>query len=92
MITTRVTPLGACPACQATLEATTNPRGEVPAPQPGMLTVCLHCATPLTFDADLALMLLDTDTLEPDALMALSEAIRIVRGFQAHQAAKRSKS
>ncbi len=50
------TPKCNCPVCHADIDAATPVDGEVLMPQEGDLSVCLYCATPLMFDADLKLV------------------------------------
>ena len=47
-------PLTLCPWCGYKLDAATNMTGEG-GPEPGDLTLCFKCASPLQFDADMRL-------------------------------------
>jgi hypothetical protein len=73
-----------CPACQQILDgymiAVEEP--ETP-PEPGDITVCSYCVTPLEFTAEQTLRRLDMTALSPSGLRDVRRAVQAVRQFQA---------
>lgn len=77
-----------CPTCQAMLDGYQAVSDNHAIPFPGCITVCLYCVSPLEFDAELKLQVLDMDKLPTDVLFEVRRAMLIVQQFRKAQKAK----
>lgn len=69
-----------CPYCDGVLDAASSANGATPSP--GDLSVCIHCASALTFDAELRLRVLtqaEMRELDPEIAKVLRRYMRAVR-------------
>lgn len=75
-------PKAYCPSCIGELDCVTPVGGDSSGPQEGDLSVCIHCAAPLMFDAQLKLNVLTEETMNQlpnSSYIELKTAIRAVR-------------
>lgn len=75
-------PITFCPCCGHTLDCATPVDGVMTPPQEGDLSVCINCATPLQFDANLKLVALSDDEmaqLPPLSAIELRQAVKSVK-------------
>ena len=71
-----------CPYCDTVLDTAGSATGATPSP--GDITVCVCCASPLTFGPDLTLRMLrpaEIRDLEPTVAAALRRHMAAVRGL-----------
>lgn len=76
-----------CPSCRHHLDGAIPLRSSE-TPQPGQLTICLHCGTPLEFNGDLRLQLVAPQRLaamSPNARRGLARMTEVVRTFWSQQ-------
>ena len=85
-------PEGKCPGCGHHFNAASATRIHPEAPKPGDLTVCIQCARPLIYEANLTLRLLrreEVAALDADVLQDLARIIVAVRTVRQREALKR---
>lgn len=76
------TPPPICPKCNATLDGYQAVSDNHASPFPGCITICVYCTTPLEFNADLKLQVLDMDKLPTSVLSHVRRALLIVQQFR----------
>lgn len=79
-----------CPTCHELLDGFSAVSEPGSTPAPGSLTVCAYCITPLEFDADLKLQVLDMDKLPTDVLFEVRRAMLIAQQFRKAQKARKN--
>jgi rubredoxin len=85
-------PEAKCPACGHIFNAASAVHMHGRSPKPGDLSVCIECARPLCFAADLSLRLLKREELaglDADVLEGLARVIVAVRAVRYREALKR---
>lgn len=83
--TTRFKHKPKCPVCDHTLDAATSFEHPDVAPEPGDLTVCIQCVSPLTFKDDMTYQFVDADAfieLPDEARIELTRYMRALHVFK----------